>query len=358
MNPFFSIIVPVYNVEKYIEKCLRSIYDQTFSDYEVIIVNDGTKDASCQIINDKCLYDFRFQLHSKPNGGLSSARNEGMRYASGKYILFIDSDDWIEKDYLNQIKQKIREDTDVLICKYQLDDTVIGRRYIPYKNETINKCYTGVDKEKEIIERHLIAYPRNGYEIHDTIMPVWKNVYRHNFIIENGLTFVSERKVMAEDYVFNTEAYFYAKKIQVSDIAGYIHVIVPGTLSRSYRPNAVDMSFYKHKLLKQFMFSHKFNDIKSIQKAEITNFAASFSGNIRCFCSSKERQKMSKMKEWFNCKETQEIFRHPLKLNLQYSLRICTEIVMLRLPIICLILFRIINKLNYLYRITQKVIRR
>ena len=358
MNPFFSIIVPVYNVEKYIEKCLRSIYDQTFYDYEVIIVNDGTKDASREIINEKCLYDSRFQLYDKSNGGLSSARNEGMKYALGKYVIFIDSDDWIEKDYLDQIKQIIEIDTDVLICKYQLDDTVVDKRYIPYESEHINKCYFGVDKEKEIIERHLIAYPRKGYEIHDTVMPVWKNVYRRDFIVEHRLAFVSERKVMVEDYVFNTVAYYYARKIQMSDIAGYIHVIVPGTLSRSYRSNAVDMSFYKHELLKQFILCHKFNDRISIQKAEMTNFAAAFSSDVRRFCSSKEGHKIFKMKEWFSCKETKEIFRHHMNWNLQYSLRICTYIVMLRSPIICLVLFSIINKFDYLHRVIQKVIRK
>lgn len=358
MTPFFSIIVPVYNVEKYIEKCLRSIYNQTFLGYEVIIINDGTKDASREIIIEKCLYDSRFQLYDKPNGGLSSARNEGMKYASGKYILFIDADDWIESDYLFKINESIEADTDVLICKYQLDDTVIDEKYIPYESEHINKSYSGQEKEKEIIERHLIAYPRNGYEIRDTIMPVWKNVYRRKFIIENDLTFESERKVMTEDYVFNTEAYYYARSVQVTDIAGYIHVIVPGTLSRSYRFNAVDMSIHKHKILRQFIVEHVFLDKPSIMQAEMINFASAFSSDIRNFCASKEKGKYNKIKEWFSNIDLNEIFEYQIVLNLQYSLWFCTRIVLTRSPLLCLISFYIVNKFNLLYRWIQKEIRK
>ena len=103
----FSIIIPVYNVEAYISKCLDSIKNQSYDNYEVIIVNDGTKDNSVNVI-DKYLSDNRFKLYNKENGGLSSARNYGIKYVTGDYILFIDSDDYIERDLLNNFNNILK----------------------------------------------------------------------------------------------------------------------------------------------------------------------------------------------------------------------------------------------------------
>ena len=98
----FSIVVPVYNVEKYINKALDSILNQTYNNFEVIIVNDGSTDNSQKIIDKYTKLDKRFKSYKKENGGLSSTRNFGIKYTTGDYLLFIDSDDYIEKDYLEQ----------------------------------------------------------------------------------------------------------------------------------------------------------------------------------------------------------------------------------------------------------------
>lgn len=92
-----SIIVPIYNVEKYIFKCLESIVNQSFTDFEVILVDDGSTDNSSIICNKFVTEDSRFKYFYKNNGGLSDARNYGLNYAKGKYVVFIDSDDFIEK---------------------------------------------------------------------------------------------------------------------------------------------------------------------------------------------------------------------------------------------------------------------
>lgn len=102
-SPMFSIIVPVYGVEKYIAKCLDSIAIQTFDNYEVIIVNDGSPDNSQAIIDEFVKKDCRMKSYQKPNGGLSDARNFGVAKAIGKYLLFVDSDDFIESDLLARI---------------------------------------------------------------------------------------------------------------------------------------------------------------------------------------------------------------------------------------------------------------
>lgn len=124
--PKFSIIVPVYNVEKYLKKCLDSIKQQTFKDYEVIIVNDGTKDNSMDITKE---YDFK--IVKQKNQGLSVARNTGVKHATGEYIIFLDSDDYIEKDLLKEINKSLKNNPDLV--RFQIKEV--------YENENKNKEY-------------------------------------------------------------------------------------------------------------------------------------------------------------------------------------------------------------------------
>ena len=118
-RPIISIIVPVYNVESYLERCINSILNQTFKNFELILVDDGSTDKSGEICDSFAGYDKRIRVIHKKNGGLSSARNVGLDVSIGKYIGFVDSDDWIdefmyEKLYRNMIKTK----SDIVICNF------------------------------------------------------------------------------------------------------------------------------------------------------------------------------------------------------------------------------------------------
>ena len=125
-----SVIVPVYKVYDYLEKCLNSIVNQTFKDYEIIVVNDGSPDNS-QVIIDKFVKKYSFvHGYRKENGGLSSARNYGLKYAKGEYIAFVDSDDTIEPNMLEEMYKKAKEDnSDIVLCDYwSLEEK--GNRYM------------------------------------------------------------------------------------------------------------------------------------------------------------------------------------------------------------------------------------
>ena len=129
----FSIIIAVYNVEKYIEECLQSILLQTYKDYEVILVDDGSKDSSSQICDDFASKYEQIKVLHKENGGASSARNAGLREASGEYILFLDSDDYIKSDdFLEELAQKTTSAPDVILYKYQ--------KYYE-KTDTLEECH-------------------------------------------------------------------------------------------------------------------------------------------------------------------------------------------------------------------------
>ncbi|HEM3623894.1 TPA: glycosyltransferase family 2 protein, partial [Streptococcus suis] len=113
-----SVIVPVYNVEKYLEKCLQSICNQTYYNLEIILVNDGSTDNSANICNNFANIDNRITVINKKNGGLSSARNEGLKIFTGNFVTFIDSDDWVEIDYIESLLGAFIEnsDSDIIQC--------------------------------------------------------------------------------------------------------------------------------------------------------------------------------------------------------------------------------------------------
>ena len=116
-QPVISIIIPVYGVEKYIAKCIESIKAQTFTNFEAILINDGTNDNSVAVAEQAIAGDKRFIVLHKENGGQGSARNLGLDNARGEYIAFIDSDDWVEPNYLKAMYEKITsEDADVCTC--------------------------------------------------------------------------------------------------------------------------------------------------------------------------------------------------------------------------------------------------
>src|SRR5690554_1320463 len=136
-NPKISIIIPVYGVEKYIAKCIESIKNQTFTNFEAILINDGTKDNSVAVAEQAIAGDDRFIILHKENGGQGSARNLGLDNARGDYIAFIDSDDWVEPRYLQAMHEKItEEDADVCTCDVLYVD-INGKTVREFKNNPL-----------------------------------------------------------------------------------------------------------------------------------------------------------------------------------------------------------------------------
>ena len=145
-----SVIVPVYNVEKYLEKCLDSLVNQDFSDYEIIIVNDGSLDKSDKIIGKYVDRYSNIKAFNKENGGLSSARNYGLQYASGEYISFVDSDDYVERNFLKVMYKKALEDkSDIVVCEFN---------YV-YDNGDIVRSYSNLDYTTDPSRKYLLTPP-------------------------------------------------------------------------------------------------------------------------------------------------------------------------------------------------------
>lgn len=148
MDEKVSIIVPVYNGEKYITRCIESIVKQTYLNIEIIIVNDGSVDNTEKIINNLAKKDERIKTYSNKNKGVSYSRNFGIRNATGKYICFVDSDDWIEKDMIQSLLEMIKKyDYDIVRCSYAVNKN--NGAIINYKQE--DKLYCTQQEKKELL---------------------------------------------------------------------------------------------------------------------------------------------------------------------------------------------------------------
>ena len=130
-NELVSIVVPIYNVENYLRQCLDSIMGQTYQNFECLLINDGSPDHSADICREYVSKDSRFKYFEKENGGVSSARNLGIERSEGAYITFIDSDDWVESDYLEVLyKALIDEKADITVSTYKQFNIKDGCFYI------------------------------------------------------------------------------------------------------------------------------------------------------------------------------------------------------------------------------------
>ena len=208
-----SVIVPVYNIEKYVGRCLTSIIQQDFDDMEIIVVNDGSTDGSIKIVQEIATKDKRIKIIDKVNGGLSSARNAGLRIAQGKYVLHIDGDDWIEPGYLNDVCSLAeREDLDIVVTDIYLDWDD-GR--LAYKKDFWSMTVDVVDAKKYMECFFLRSYP-----------VVWNKLFKRMLYVDNAVCH-PEYISVGEDLATTPRLISYANRIGKIDKA-YVHYIQRG----------------------------------------------------------------------------------------------------------------------------------
>ena len=214
-QPQVSIIVPAYNVENYIERCLNSLVNQTFKDIEIITINDGSTDKSLELLNKYAKEDIRISVIDLGDEGVSYCRNLGIEKANGKYIMFVDSDDWIDSNMIEAMYKKAEENKlDLVMCSYI-------REFKDHSKEKIFNLPEEIiykeDKVKNELLRKLVGPVKeelSNPEMLDALGTVWGKLYRADILKENKIKFVDLKEIgSAEDTLFNIFTFNYLKKV-------------------------------------------------------------------------------------------------------------------------------------------------
>lgn len=250
-----SVVVPVYNVEKYLDRCINSLINQSLSDLEIILVDDESPDACPALCDAWANKDKRIKVIHKKNGGLGFARNSGLEIASGEYVTFLDSDDYVELDAYERIYQVAKEkDLDICYFKYRrftqdgeiIDVATDNKSYFFYGREEVDSFMldmVGADPTK-------LRQSRFG-------MSVCMGLFKLALIKQSGVRFVSERQIASEDLIFHINYLPYVDRIGVVPEVFYNYFINPSSISTSYSEEKYQrmmrlLALVKEDLLKRF----------------------------------------------------------------------------------------------------------
>lgn len=223
MQVTVSVVIPVYNGENFIENCVQSVLHQTFSDLQIIVVDDGSADQTASILEQLSHQDSRLQVIHQENGGVSKARNTGLAAATGEWVLFVDADDMISADYCEAMVQA---------ASNMAVDVLIARPHQVGEPE-----YVKLDEKKKLFEACL-SYDEISFSYN--IDAPWGKLFRLSVVRENGIVF-PEELTRSEDSYFCMDFYRCAAKIGLLNQFGYIHTEREGSLCKSYTPNVPEM---------------------------------------------------------------------------------------------------------------------
>lgn len=219
MNPKVSVIIPVYNSEKFINKCVDSVLEQNFQDYEIILINDGSKDNSKEILDGyKEKYPEKITVIHQENMGVSKTRNNAIKMAKGKYIMFIDNDDFLDKDYIEIFVKEIEKDD---------YDVVLGG-------------YRRPNEEGKIVKELKLPQEEWGKFM---IFAPWARIYKKDYLIKNDIKFLPVN--IGEDVYFNLQAMNISNKIKIIDYIGYNWYFNTRSVSNTTQKNIKNLQVYE-----------------------------------------------------------------------------------------------------------------
>ncbi|SHK34846.1 glycosyltransferase family 2 protein [Epilithonimonas mollis] len=233
-----SLIIPIYNnVESYLRKCLESVLSQTYKNFEVLLINDGSTDNSLTICEEYASKDNRIKIINKENGGISSARNVGLNESKGEYVCFVDHDDWVDSDFLEVFMENV-SDTDLVISN--IKDIFSDR---------VNKRSGFLSNSLESREFN----PDDFYDNHNFILTnlPWNKMYKKSIIIENNIRFDEKIKIGGEDLIFVLQYALRCNKIKFVNAYTYNYNRQPGN---SVTLNYIRNYYFEAKKIKDALF--------------------------------------------------------------------------------------------------------
>lgn len=221
-----SIIIAAYNIEDYIERCMSSVVNQTYSNLDIVVVNDGSTDNTLNIINSFSENDVRINVINQSNKGLLASRKIGFNHSQGDYILFIDGDDWLEEDAIEiMYNAMVNDNCDIIQCKY-------------YKRYDNGKTVKFIEKNRGIIDPDRLI---EGVLLCDINHNVWTKLIRKDYIIENNIYFM-DNITFGEDLAFTFELFKSRPKVKIIDDALYNYYQRSDSLTNSFSPKVLEIN--------------------------------------------------------------------------------------------------------------------
>lgn len=244
--PKISVVLPIYNTKQFLKECMKSLLNQTFQDFEIIMVDDGSTDGTGELCDIYPSKDARIHVIHKKNGGLSSARREGYKSANGKYIIFPDSDDYLEPSMLEKMVRRAEESkADLVICGF---NRVTTTTKVPFKLNLPTFLDNAAD-----IEHYLIRSVVGGVkseQFFDLPTYMWMRLYRTELIEEKF--FYSEREYYTEDTLFILEYLKKVETVSVVDEPLYNYRYNENSLTNVYRSNKWEMLYKRQEFYDQY----------------------------------------------------------------------------------------------------------
>jgi len=255
--PTISVIVPIYNAEQYLKESINSILAQIFKDFELILINDGSQDNSLNICKEFEKIDSRVYVYDVKNGGVSAARNFGLKHANGLWVCFIDSDDLVDSNYLSNLYGDVIKGTNIELVVHGIEFFDLGNNTRESKMPSGDFVYYDLDTKSKVL---------NNVPLICLSSPVSK-LFKRSVINSNNLCF-DNRISIGEDYLFVMQFIFYISKMSSNSIASYISYRRSGTLSSSYN------SFEEESLAEKLIFDQTIMTFCRIgyDKEEINSF--------------------------------------------------------------------------------------
>lgn len=258
-----SVIVPIYNVEKYLTRCVDSIRNQSYQNLEIILVDDGSPDRCPEMCEEFKSMDARVKVIHKENGGLGFARNSGLDVATGTYVTFIDSDDWISDDHIENLYRAARRTAADIIIGSHTAVAPDGTLH-PHPIGLREKLYEGTAICEEIVLPLIgadVIFPDDVQLSSSSCM----NLYRMEVIVRNNIRFRSEKEAVAEDMYFNIDFFCNANRIVAIDEVGYFYFENLSSISRKYDPKRFERTIRFYEIMKQQVLTYGLQDCVSFR---------------------------------------------------------------------------------------------
>ena len=340
--PFFSIIIPIYNVEEYLPACLDSVIYQSFKEIEIILINDGSTDKSTEIAREYAKKDSRILLIEQENQGLSIARNIGLKRASGDYIIFVDSDDFISINLCQELHNILQCDK-IEVLRFQAFNFM--PLYIPPSDQGI---FNGIAYAKQ----HLgVLY----------MGCAWLYVVKRKFLISHQITFIPN--IFYEDMTFIMELFLKSESFFMSNLRGYYYRIRKNSITQSKMneikiQKSIDSYFAILDFMQNYQNKETHPDKKKILQDQLPNYIHLI--HTACQKASKTFKESIylRLEEWYQEHQVSPIPYSPTSIFLSSCLQSCLRLyfkIQRKYPLLFCIIKPFCKALIFIYRQIKKI---